>query len=107
MRARASQLWDEAGAAQGLVAYRARVLRLTLHAVPRMLKQCFEKCVEHFHDSELSLGENTCLDRCFPSPSPPASPGSKPRGRVGSCLRLGSTLSEAVVASARRARRTI
>ncbi len=30
----------------------------------RMLKQCFEKCVEHFHDSELSLGENTCIDRC-------------------------------------------
>mmetsp|Transcript_12562 Transcript_12562/g.19765 ORF Transcript_12562/g.19765 Transcript_12562/m.19765 type:complete len:86 (+) Transcript_12562:14-271(+) len=30
----------------------------------RMLKQCFEKCVDHFHDSELSLGENTCLDRC-------------------------------------------
>mmetsp|Transcript_16458 Transcript_16458/g.32925 ORF Transcript_16458/g.32925 Transcript_16458/m.32925 type:complete len:80 (-) Transcript_16458:318-557(-) len=30
----------------------------------RMVKQCFEKCVEHFHDSELSLGENTCLDRC-------------------------------------------
>ncbi|KAJ1487723.1 Tim10/DDP family zinc finger protein [Baffinella frigidus] len=30
----------------------------------RMIKQCFEKCVDHFHDSELSLGENTCLDRC-------------------------------------------
>mmetsp|Transcript_38356 Transcript_38356/g.96072 ORF Transcript_38356/g.96072 Transcript_38356/m.96072 type:complete len:83 (+) Transcript_38356:50-298(+) len=30
----------------------------------RMLKQCFEKCVEHYHDSELSLGENTCIDRC-------------------------------------------
>jgi hypothetical protein len=32
----------------------------------RMIKQCFEKCVDHFHDSELSLGENTCLDR-FPA----------------------------------------
>ena len=31
-----------------------------------MLKQCFEKCVEHFHESELSLGENTCLDRQAP-----------------------------------------
>ena len=31
----------------------------------RMIKQCFEKCVDHFHDSELSLGENTCLDRCL------------------------------------------
>jgi len=30
----------------------------------RMLKQCFEKCVEHYHDGELSLGENTCIDRC-------------------------------------------
>jgi hypothetical protein len=30
----------------------------------RMLKQCFEKCVEHFNDSELSLGENVCIDRC-------------------------------------------
>eukprot|EP00961_Rhodomonas_salina_P073751 990947-Rhodomonas_salina.3 len=34
----------------------------------RMLKQCFEKCVEHFHESELSLGENTCLDRNSPNP---------------------------------------
>lgn len=33
-----------------------------------MLKQCFEKCVEHFHESELSLGENTCLDRNSPNP---------------------------------------
>ncbi|EKX53315.1 hypothetical protein GUITHDRAFT_150375 [Guillardia theta CCMP2712] len=30
----------------------------------RMLKQCFEKCVEHYHDSELALGENVCIDRC-------------------------------------------
>jgi len=30
----------------------------------RMVKQCFEKCVESFHDKELTLGENTCLDRC-------------------------------------------
>ncbi len=30
----------------------------------RMLKQCFEKCVENFHDNDLSLGESTCIDRC-------------------------------------------
>ena len=38
---------------------------LTVSPSPRrMIKQCFEKCVESFHDKELSLGENTCLDRC-------------------------------------------
>jgi hypothetical protein len=42
----------------------ARVsLALTTLGACRMLKQCFEKCVEHFHDNELSLGENMCVDR--------------------------------------------
>ena len=34
-----------------------------VRALSRMVKQCFEKCVESFHDKELTLGENTCLDR--------------------------------------------
>ena len=34
-----------------------------VRAPSRMVKQCFEKCVESFHDKELTLGENTCLDR--------------------------------------------
>jgi len=30
----------------------------------RMLKQCFEKCVDRFNESELSVGESSCCDRC-------------------------------------------
>lgn len=41
----------------------SRVSLTTVRRPCRMLKQCFEKCVEHFHDNELSLGENMCVDR--------------------------------------------